>query len=191
MTQFASFRQRLRIAQSLTPDSFCAKLVRVDALAVAADRDRKRIGRRIVEAREAAGMNQRELAERLVRRRKNGIAEASGEWHRCVVSMQRNLRRHENGHNSPRADVLIAIADETGTDLAHFAGDDDEDDSEQAMRRIAADLVLRGHDDLAVDLLHVARRVANERIDGALADVEPAATPSLARDGLQTGGEGT
>lgn len=124
---------------------------------------KKRLGRRIVTAREKAGLNQRQLAERLVARR-GGAKPDTGAWHRDVVTMQRNLRRYENGHNSPRGDLLMEIAEETGTDAHHFtsASDDEEEDAESAMRRIAASLVILGEDDLAADLLGVARSLRGE-----------------------------
>lgn len=122
---------------------------------------KKRLGRRIIQAREHAGLNQRQLAERLVEKLSKSDR-GSGEFQRDVVSMQRNLRRYENGHNVPRGDLLMLIAAETETDAAHFTsenGNGEDDDESSSLRRIAAELVLRGEDEMASELLQVVRTI--------------------------------
>lgn len=120
------------------------------------------LGKRIVRARARAEISQRELAERLVNRLIKS-APSTGAWHRDVVSMQRSLRRYENGHNEPRGEMLMAIAAETDADARDFtSGDDDDEEEDEPLRRIASQLVLRGHDDLASDLFAALHRM-NER----------------------------
>lgn len=130
-------------------------------MAVTVDEAKKRLGRKIIRAREAAGLNQRELAERLVGKLSREDA-GSAKWHRDVASMQRNLRRYENGHNVPRGVLLMLIAAETETEASHFTSsddDDEEDDPEVRLRRVVSELVTLGKDDLAGDLLRAMREL--------------------------------
>lgn len=99
-----------------------------------------RLGRRIVSARDSSGLSSRALAERLVNRLQSHLEQGSGQWHRAVVTMQRNLRRYENGHNSPRAELLLAIAEETKTDPQHFASEGDDEET-AALRQRARELI--------------------------------------------------
>lgn len=122
------------------------------------DAPKKELGRRIVKARERAGLNQRQLAERLVGRFSPALQRGGGQYQRAVVSMQRSLRRYENGHNEPRGELLMAIATETDTDPRHFTENADEDEEESVLRRVAGELVVLGRDDLAADLQRLAAR---------------------------------
>lgn len=99
-------------------------------------------GCRIREARLASGLTQAQLA-------------------RNVGTSERNIVRWENDQNAPRLKHLAAIAHATGREVGHFvtadAGDDEqEEDSVSRLRRIRAELVLAGRDDLAEDLRLIA-----------------------------------
>lgn len=109
-----------------------------DTAALEAQEDRLRLGLRVVEAREKADLSQRDLAARLVRRRgRHGDETASFE--KAVSSMQRTLRRTENGHNTPRGELLLAIADETGVGPEHFISERPEENDE--LRRRAKEMI--------------------------------------------------
>jgi transcriptional regulator with XRE-family HTH domain len=100
-------------------------------------------GNRIRQARLSVGLTQAALA-------------------RAVNTGERNIVRWENDQNAPRLKHLAAIAQATGKDIAFFIeaaeGDDDEEvDPLLRIRRIRAELVLHGRDDLAEDLLRLAR----------------------------------
>lgn len=110
----------------------------VEAAALEAQQERLRLGRRVVEAREAAGMSARDLAVRLVRRRGKHDP-GSAAFEKAVASMLRTLRRTENGHNTPRGDLLLAIAEETGIDSGHFTSEKPGENDE--LRRRARELV--------------------------------------------------
>lgn len=99
---------------------------------------------RIYAARLAAGLTQEGLAHRL---RNNGI-NATGRY----------INRWEKGANVPRADVVPALADALGVTIESLYGDseDDEEDPAMRLRRVRAELVLRGQDDLAADLALLA-----------------------------------
>jgi transcriptional regulator with XRE-family HTH domain len=98
-------------------------------------------GHRIREARLAAGLTQASLA-------------------RAADTSERNIVRWENDQNAPRIKHLAAIARATGKDIAFFVGEesqpeDEEEDRVTRIRRIRAELVLYGRDDLADDLLRL------------------------------------
>ncbi len=100
-------------------------------------------GNRIRAARLAAGLTQ------------NGLA-------RAVDTSERNIVRWENDQNVPRLKHLSAIAQATGKEITFFiedeqAADDSEEDRVSRLRRIRAELVLHGRDDLADDLLKLAK----------------------------------
>lgn len=100
-------------------------------------------GSRIREARHAAGLTQAALAH-------------------AINTRERNIIRWENDQNVPRVKYLAAIATATGKDIAFFveaeeAEDDEEADPAMRIRRIRAELVLHGRDDLADDLFRLTR----------------------------------
>lgn len=81
--------------------------------------------------------------------------------------------RWENGKNGPAGDVLASLADALQTDIDSFFSEEDGGDAEEGgramrLRKLQAELVLSGRDDLAADLAALARMGT----DGAL--VEPA-----------------
>jgi transcriptional regulator with XRE-family HTH domain len=79
-----------------------------------------RIGVKIRAARTEAGLSQEALAGR-------------------INTSRRNILRWENGHNTPRAQHIVAIGRETGKDAAYFLGDEDEE--EAALARDLLELV--------------------------------------------------
>lgn len=100
-------------------------------------------GSKIREARLQAGLTQAALA-------------------RAVETSERNIIRWENDQNVPRLKHLSVIAQATGKDITFFiepaeAEDDEEEDPVLRIRRIRAELVLHGRDDLAEDLLRLTR----------------------------------
>jgi transcriptional regulator with XRE-family HTH domain len=84
-----------------------------------------RIGQRIKNAREQAGFSQERLAVQ-------------------IRTSRRNVLRWEGGHNTPRAEHIMAIARETGKSVEFFLGDEDEEEAALAaelldlLRRIVA-----------------------------------------------------
>lgn len=108
-------------------------------------------GNRIRQARLAAGLTQGALA-------------------RSANTSERNIVRWENDQNAPRLKHLSAIAQATGKDLSFFiadeptSADDEEADPVLRIRRIRAELVLHGRDDLAEDLLRLTRVSAWDRV---------------------------
>lgn len=70
--------------------------------------------------------------------------------------------RWENGKNAPAGDVLASLADALETDIDSFFTEEDGDDAEDGgravrLRKLRAELVLAGRDDLAADLAALAR----------------------------------
>lgn len=96
-------------------------------------------GKKIRQARLAAGLTQSQLA-------------------RAVDTSERNIVRWETERNAPRMTHLAGIAQATGKDVDHFLAEDDaeEEDSMSRLRRVRAALVLAGRDDLAEDLRLIA-----------------------------------
>lgn len=96
-------------------------------------------GSRIRNARLGAGLTQEGLA-------------------RAVNTSARNIVRWESEANVPRLKHLSAIAQATGREVAYFLSEDDaeEEDAVSRLRRVRAELVLAGRDDLAADLLKIA-----------------------------------
>lgn len=96
---------------------------------------------RIYDARLRAGMTQERLAE---------AVRARG-----VKATARYIHRWEKGVNAPRSDVVPALAGALGVTIESLYGDgdDDEEDALSRLRRVRAELVLAGRDDLAADLL--------------------------------------
>lgn len=94
-------------------------------------------GKRIQQARLAAGLTQAQLA-------------------RLADTSERNVVRWENNQNVPRMKHLLAVARATGNGLEAFLSPDDaaeeEEDATSRLRRIRAELILAGRDDLADDL---------------------------------------
>lgn len=99
-------------------------------------------GKRIRQARLSSGLTQGGLA-------------------RAVDTSERNIVRWENDKNTPRLKHIAAIAQATGKDITFFIEDEQpdepsEEDKVMRLRRIRAELVLNGRDDLAADLLLLA-----------------------------------
>jgi transcriptional regulator with XRE-family HTH domain len=74
---------------------------------------------------------------------------------RAVNTSARNIVRWETEANVPRLKHLAAIAQATGQEVTYFLSADDaeEEDAISRLRRVRAELVLAGRDDLAADLL--------------------------------------
>jgi transcriptional regulator with XRE-family HTH domain len=86
---------------------------------------RQLLGARIKAARLAVGVSQERMAER-------------------IGTSRRHYIRIENGEHRPGAQLLDAIARETGTDATELADDDEEDasmDLYQALRREIREIV--------------------------------------------------
>lgn len=101
--------------------------------------------RRIYDARLRAGKTQDDVAYEL---RQRGLK-----------SNARQVRRWEAGTHAPRAEVIPIIADVLGVQIDDLYGSTDEEEDEDPvarLRRIRAELVLAGRDDLAADLLKFA-----------------------------------
>lgn len=99
-------------------------------------------GNRIRQARLGARLTQTQLAQE-------------------VGTSERNIVRWETNANAPRIKHIAAIARATGKDIGFFIEDEAVDEEEEAdkvtrLRRIRAELVLHGRDDLADDLLRLA-----------------------------------
>lgn len=99
---------------------------------------------RMKEARLSAGFTHADLA------RETGKSET-------------NVGRWERGQHEPRGESVAAIARATGHDIEFFytEGDEEEDDAEAAMRRVAAAMLLDGTD-LERDLLKLVRLVRGD-----------------------------
>lgn len=80
------------------------------------------LGELLREARETAGLNKRQLAERIA-----PAPRGTSAWHREVDTLHRSLRRWERGDNKPGWFVVTAIARETGTPLEFFMSGDGEE----------------------------------------------------------------
>lgn len=98
-------------------------------------------GRRLKELRDQKRLTQHDLASKL---REHGFG-----------TTQTTISRWEDGQQ-PQTRVLAVLARELGCKIGEFYVDEDDDESSR-IRRIAAELVLRGEDDLASDLLAVVR----------------------------------
>ena len=76
---------------------------------------------------------------------------------------ERSIQRWESGKHAPHANVVPALAEALGVSIDSLYeqsengdGDDEEDDA-AVIRRVAHQLIDRGHDDLAADLLGQVR----------------------------------
>lgn len=76
-------------------------------------------GQRMREARDQAGLTNRQIAERLATSRPG-----SREWYSEIDTLRRNLRRWLNGRNKPGADVVIEYARICGVTPDYFHGRD-------------------------------------------------------------------
>ena len=72
---------------------------------------------RMREARDQAGLTNRQLAERLAR-----STPQTPEWFSEIDTLRRNLRRWLRGHNKPSADVVIEYARICGVSPDYFHG---------------------------------------------------------------------
>jgi transcriptional regulator with XRE-family HTH domain len=75
-------------------------------------------GQRLREAREQAGLSNRQLAELLATSERG-----TDVWRSEVETLRRNLRRWQRGHNKPGADVVLAWARHCGVDPRSFSGE--------------------------------------------------------------------
>lgn len=72
-------------------------------------------GERMREARDRAGLTNREISERLAK-----SEPGTAEWYSEVQTLRRNLRRWLRGHNRPGADVAIEYAAIVGVSPSFF-----------------------------------------------------------------------
>lgn len=105
---------------------------------------RIRAARRATETANGKRMSQQALADRI------GV-------HVITVS------QWERGNASPSIANLAAVAEATGKPVAYFMGDDDEEEDDLALRRLAHQLVDLGQDTMAIDLLERVRSMKNRR----------------------------
>jgi transcriptional regulator with XRE-family HTH domain len=95
---------------------------------------RKRRGAKLRTARESAGLSARQLARRLAKGEPG-----TDEFQKEVERIQRNLRRYENGHNTPSGEILLAILRELDMDASSFGDDEEQEDAlEQHAREVVA-----------------------------------------------------
>ena len=75
-------------------------------------------------------------------------------------SGRRSLHRYLAGR-TPAPEIRQQLAEALGIDAEHLEpdGDGDDDEEDRALRRIVGQLVQRGQDDLAEQLLHQVRRM--------------------------------
>lgn len=100
--------------------------------------------KRINQARLRAGMTQADVAYRL---RERG--------HKAN---ERSIRRWESGQHAPHANVVPDLAGVLNVPIEDLyqqngGAEDDEDEDEAALRRVAHQMIDRGHEDLAAELL--------------------------------------
>lgn len=69
----------------------------------------------------------------------------------------------ETGKATPSLENLMAIARETGKPLSFFTDGDEDEEDDEALRRLAHILIDRQENDLAVDLLRTAQRIRDRR----------------------------
>jgi DNA-binding XRE family transcriptional regulator len=111
--------------------------------------------KRINQARLKAGMTQDDVAYRLRERGHKANA--------------RSIRRWESGQHAPHANVVPDLAAVLGVqieDIYQQNGgelEDDSDEDEAALRRMAHQMIDRGHEDIASDLLHRVRQMKARR----------------------------
>lgn len=92
--------------------------------------DARRLGGRIKKARQDAGLSQHGLAKRI----------AKGDHQ--VEPLRRSIMRWENGKHVPNAISLAGIAEATGRSPEFFlSGAGDDEDPEQAVRRVVDDFL--------------------------------------------------
>jgi transcriptional regulator with XRE-family HTH domain len=77
--------------------------------------DKRLFGERMREARDKAGLTNREISERLAK-----SEPGTAEWYSEVATLRRNLRRWLRGHNRPGADVAIEYAEVCGVSPSYF-----------------------------------------------------------------------
>lgn len=100
--------------------------------------------RRLARARSNSGLTQADLAIALRTATR-------------AKTTERNVRRWEAGTNTPHSALIPAIAEALGVTVDDLYGTDEEEaDPAMALRRIRAELVLLGRDDLANDLQQLA-----------------------------------
>jgi transcriptional regulator with XRE-family HTH domain len=104
--------------------------------------------KRIEQARLIAGLTHASLAFE-IRRVTGGDIKAT----------EQNVRKWIKGQHSPGVDTVGAIAAATKQDISFFFEVEETDDEESRavkVRRLRANLILAGHDDLAADLQEIA-----------------------------------
>lgn len=80
--------------------------------------DKLLFGERMREARDRAGLTNRQISERLAK-----STPGTPEWYSEIDTLRRNLRRWLRGHNKPGADVLLDYARVVGVSPQFFHGD--------------------------------------------------------------------
>jgi len=114
---------------------------------------------RLSRARREAGLSQEGLARKLTTILGR---EAQPVRTRNIVRWERP--RESNGAHAPHTSFIGAIAEATGKDVAFFLSEDEEEDHLSRLRRVRAELVRQGHDDLADDLFVIAESFSSERV---------------------------
>lgn len=77
--------------------------------------EKQRFGERMREARDRAGLTNKQIAQALAK-----SAPGTSEWYSELDTLRRNLRRWLRGHNRPGADVAIEYADVCGVSPSFF-----------------------------------------------------------------------
>ena len=102
--------------------------------------------------------------ERLRQRRlRRGFSQSELARHAALREQQ--IVRWERGKNVPNAAALGVLAAALDVAIDDFfepadgSADDEDEEDDAALRRVASELVRLGHDDLAADLIALARRV--------------------------------
>lgn len=126
---------------------------------------------KIREARHSAGMTQAALAM-------------------AISTRERNIIRWENNQHAPRFHHVAAIAEATGKDISFFLESTSEDESAEEedaltrIRRVRAELVLSGRDDLAEELLALVGVAGMTRSDWPDARLARKVYRKAIRDGV-------
>lgn len=105
--------------------------------------EKRTFGERMREARDLAGLTNRQLAEQLAK-----SAPGTSEWYSEIETLRRNLRRWLNGRNKPGADIAIEYARICGVTPQFFHDG------------------VAGEPDILAPLMRALEGIVDRRVDG-------------------------